>query len=190
MREIGAPDNYFTYLNQRRWSGKIYRKLWLYPILSRFLTGKVLDVGCGIGDFLSFRNNTIGVDINPHAVDLCRQKNLDAMVMQRDELPFLNQEFDGAVLDNVLEHIDEPGPVLYELHRVLRPEAALIVGVPGSIGYKRDSDHKKFYSEEKLVKTVTNCGFKLIKTFGMPLNSERLDTILSQYCIYGLFRRI
>jgi SAM-dependent methyltransferase len=184
-----APDDYFEYLQKRSWLGAIYRKLWLYPKLNIYLQGSVLDVGCGIGDFLSYRANTVGVDINPKAVEWCRQRGFEVRIMAKDELPFPDNMFDGAVLDNVVEHIEKPVPLLYEVHRVLRRQARLIVGVPGRYGYDKDPDHKVFYSERKLTKEVSKCGFNLLKVFAMPLNFRWFESRLSQYCIYGVFQR-
>lgn len=184
-----TADDYFEYLHKRSWIGAIYRKVWLYPKLNIYLQGSVLDVGCGIGDFLSYRANTVGVDINPKTVEWCRQRGLDARIMAKDELPFADKMFDGAILDNVIEHIETPGPILYEVHRVLRKQAKLIVGVPGMCGFARDPDHKVFYSQRKLIKEVSKCGFNLLKIFAMPLNLRWLESRLSQYCIYGVFQR-
>ena len=58
-------NNYFaytSYLRKRSLLGYLYRKFWLYPGLSKFINGKCIDIGCGIGDFLSF-NNGIGFSI-------------------------------------------------------------------------------------------------------------------------------
>ena len=58
-------QDYFNYLRGRSRLGLLYRKYWLYPRLNKYLYGDVLDVGCGVGDLLSFRPSTIGVDVNP-----------------------------------------------------------------------------------------------------------------------------
>jgi SAM-dependent methyltransferase len=180
---------YYEYLKKRSRIGLIYRRLFLYPMICRFLSGRVIDIGCGVGDFLSYRSNTVGVDINPETVKWCRQIGYNARIMAKDELPFADKMFDGAILDNVIEHIETPGPILYEVHRVLRKQARLVVGVPGTRGYTRDPDHKVFYSERKLIKEVSKCGFDLQKVFAMPINLKWLESRLSQYCIYGVFQR-
>jgi ubiquinone/menaquinone biosynthesis C-methylase UbiE len=56
---------YFEYLMRRSFLGDLYRRYVLYPRLNLHLNGKVLDVGCGIGDMLSYRKNTVGLDVNP-----------------------------------------------------------------------------------------------------------------------------
>jgi SAM-dependent methyltransferase len=105
---------YFSYLRKRRLTGLLYRRLWLYPRLCKRLEGRVLDVGCGIGDFLNFRSGTVGVDIDASAVAWCRNLGLDAHVMTPDALPFDNATFDAVVLDNVLEHLAAPNALLSE----------------------------------------------------------------------------
>ena len=94
----------------------------MYPSICRHLNGFVLDIGCGIGDFLKFRTNTVGVDINEETVMHCRELGLDAQVMIENVLPFESKKFDAIVLDNVLEHIIDPTLLLIEISRVLKPK--------------------------------------------------------------------
>ena len=180
-------DTYFAYLTRRSSVGHLYRKYWLYPRLLRELSGEVLDIGCGIGDFLAFRPGTIGVDINPKLVAYCGDRGLDAREMPHDRLPFDDASFDGAVLDNVLEHISAPGPLLAEAHRVLRPSGTLLVGVPGVRGYAADPDHKVFYDAAKLTDTLADAGFTQQRLFAMPLQSRLLDRYMPQFCLYATF---
>jgi len=106
-------------MRRSRLSG-VYRRYFLYPRICHRLHGRTVDVGCGIGDFLQFRPNTIGVDINAHTVAYCKARGLDARLMEPDVLPFEDASFDSALMDNVLEHIAEPAALLRELRRVLR----------------------------------------------------------------------
>ena len=186
---INSKD-YFEYLQQRSWSGLLYRKLWLYPKLTCLLQGKVLDIGCGIGDLLEYRANTVGVDINPKIVEWCKKRGLDVHLMERDQLPFDDQMFDSAILDNVLEHLEDPRPLLAEIHRILGRDGVFLVGVPGKRGYLRDPDHKVYYSKEKLIETVLSYGFKVRQVFAMPFDQGWLESRLSQYCVYSVFQRV
>lgn len=180
---------YFDYLTKRSILSKLYRNFILYPVLSREFDGKVLDVGCGIGDFLKFRANTIGVDINPYNVDYCAKNKLEAYLIQNGKYPFEGAFFDGVILDNVLEHLSIPDPTINEISRVLKSKGILIIGVPGTKGYTMDSDHKKFYDEESLRELLQRNGFKLKKYIHGPLmmRSKWLSKTISQYCLYGVF---
>ena len=180
---------YFEYLQGRSRLGYFYRTRYLYPRLFRFLHGRVLDVGCGIGDLLNARPNTVGVDINAAAVAWCRARGWDARPMDADHLPFQDAEFDGAVLDNVLEHVPDPVPLLREVHRVLRANGTLIIGVPGPRGYERDPDHKVYYDERGLIEVLAPVRFHPRHLLHMPLRSRWLEQRLPQYCVYGVFQR-
>lgn len=181
-------DNYFSYLTKRSLTGELYRRFYLYPRLARRLQGLTLDLGCGLGDFLRFRPRTIGVDINPRAVAFCRERGLDAQMMQPDRLPLDDASFDSILLDNVLEHIAEPLPILAEIRRTLKPGGRLLVGVPGLRGWESDADHKVFYSETQLVETLSTLGFTAAETFYSPLwRSQWLSRVLRQYCVFMLF---
>lgn len=185
---IGHAE-YFRYLRSRSWLGLFYRRFLLYPKLATYFSGLVFDVGCGIGDFLKYRPQTIGVDVNPHAVDWCRKRGLDARLMTEDRLPFGNDAFDGVMLDNVLEHLTQPGALLAEIRRVLSPGGRLLVGVPGVLGYACDPDHKIFYDEASLERLMASCGFLCRAEFHTLLKSRWLANRLSQYSLYGVYER-
>ena len=178
---------YCTYLKSRSLGGKLYRNCWLYPRLARHLSGRVLDVGCGIGDMLRFRPNTVGVDINPETVAWCRQQGLDVHHMEKNRLPFDAGTFDGLILDNVLEHITVPQPLLAEARRVLKPLGRLLAGVPGPKGYRSDPDHKVYYDADGLIRLMQNNGFICRMVLPMPLRLPWLFARMRQYCIYGVF---
>jgi len=181
--------DYFDSLIRRKRAAVWYRNLWLYPRLCRHLRGQVLDIGCGIGDLVRFRAQTIGVDVNYRAVEYCRSHGLTVQQMEPDLLPFLDGEFDGAVLDNVLEHLVKPEPLLAEIHRVLRPGGAFLVGVPGEQGFASDADHKRHYPETALIQCVQSAGFELATVLHQPFRSRLLDQRFRYYAIYGVFRR-
>lgn len=182
-------EAYSAYLKGRTLKGLAYRRWFLYPRLARELEGRVLDIGCGIGDFLAFRKNTVGTDINPALVSQCRNRGLVADLMPYDKLPYPERAFDGAVLDNVLEHIAEPDPLLSEVRRVMVPNGTLIVGVPGEKGFASDLDHKVFYDEINLRSTLELHHFKLRRLLHMPMRSKFLARRMKQYCLYAIFER-
>lgn len=181
-------EHYFNYLKQRSLLGYIYRRYFLYPKLSSYLKGALLDIGCGIGDMLIYRPGSLGVDINEFNVEYCKRRGLNVCHMTENVLPFPNGQFDSILLDNVLEHINEPAPLLSEIKRTIRPNGSILIGVPGVKGFASDSDHKVFYDETKLAELAENAGFRIKKTFHMPfLKSNLMSKILKQYCIYTLW---
>ena len=183
-------DDYFESLMRRKRAGLWYRDLWLYPRICRHLSGTVLDIGCGIGDMVRHRPQTVGADVNPKAVAFCQRQGLRVQLMQPDRLPFGDCEFDGAVLDNVLEHLERPEPLLAEVRRVLKAGSRFVVGVPGERGFDSDSDHKRHYPEAALVDAIRSAGFQVSLTFHQPFRSRLLDRHFRYYAIYGVFQRV
>ena len=186
---MSGHKEYSEYLQRRSWLGYLYRRFFLYPKFKSHLIGNTLDVGCGIGDFLSYKPDAIGVDINRYNVNYCINRGLNAELMQPNKLPFENSSFDNVILDNVLEHIENPIPTLSEIYRVTNEEGYFLVGVPGRKGYLADDDHKVFYDESSLCDIVEGAGFTIKKTFYTPFSSTWLDRNARQYCLYGLFSK-
>lgn len=190
-RLVPDDDQYWHYLMRRSRLGDLYRRHWLYPKLAKHLNGQALDIGCGIGDMLRFRPNTVGVDINGRNVAYCQKLGLKAQLMKPDELPFLSDTFDSVLLDNVFEHVAKPTQLLEEVKRVVKFNGVLIVGVPGLLGWKADSDHKIFYNESTLIDRIEKHGFIHRHIIHMPFfKSNLLSAKLRQYCIYVVFRRV
>ena len=181
--------NYHNLLRRRNINGILYRKYFLYPRLKKFINGKTLDVGCGIGDFLKYSNNSVGVDINIYNIKYINDLGLEAYVMKDNKIPFPNKYFNSIMLDNVLEHIEYPVPLLDEIRRISSEQAILIVGVPGVKGFKRDDDHKIFYDEYSLKELINKFGFSHRKTIYYPLNFKLLSKLISQFCVYQVFIR-
>ena len=180
-------ETYYDYLTQISWKGTVYRKFFLYPKIMRYCGAKTLDVGCGTGAFLKAFSGAQGVDINEHCVDHCKRAGLNAAYMSTDHLQFAEASFDTIVLDNVIEHIVNPEPLLVECRRVLKPEGNIIVGVPLKKGYARDPDHKKYYSADTLKSLMLGLGFDPQDFFEMPIKG--LGNILSSACTYMVAKK-
>tara|TARA_X000000950_G_scaffold264286_1_gene337397 strand:- start:1787 stop:2344 length:558 start_codon:yes stop_codon:yes gene_type:complete len=178
---------YFEYLKNISWKGKAYRDLVVYPLIEKWAKGSVLDVGCGIGSFVKRNENYKGVDINKECVMFCKNAGLDVKEMELDVLPFKNYMFDTIILDNVLEHIEDPDSIVREISRVLRPNGRIIVLVPGHKGYKADDDHKNFYDFKALDDLGKKYSLAIEKKISLPL--PFLSKYLSFFCYFAVFRQ-
>lgn len=179
-------EKYSDYLKTRTIFGWAYRKFWLYPSISRLLKGRLLDVGCGIGDMLAYRPGSVGADVNKSNVNFCKSLGFEVYDMPYDNLPFPDSTFDSVLLDNVIEHISNPIPLLTQIKRVMRKDGFLVIGVPGICGQISDLDHKIYYDEDKLRALAFENGF-VIKSFKYTplIKSSFLSKTLKQYCIYS-----
>ena len=94
-------------------------------------------------------------------------------------------------MDNVLEHIEKPEPVLSEITRVLKVNGNLIIGVPGVLGYSKDPDHKVFYDKDGLRELMCSVmGLELEEWFYSPFWFPWATHVFPSFCVFGSFRVI
>ncbi len=95
--------------------------------------GRVLDIGCGRGDFLRScrRRGWQVVGVEQEAAPILQSPAPDFEVIPTDRLGELPDEsFDVVTLWHVLEHLAEPRATLAQVVRLLRPGGRLVVEVP------------------------------------------------------------
>ncbi len=97
---------------------------------------RLLDIGCGSGNFLAWarENGWIdhGVDNNPQAIANAQSRGLNVVLGDLSEVKYEDNYFDAIVFDNSLEHLPNPIEALRECRRILRPDGLLIVSVPNN----------------------------------------------------------
>jgi SAM-dependent methyltransferase len=98
---------------------------------------RVLEVGCGMGNFAErvARETTaevVATDLSPRMVDVARERGLDARVADVQALPFADGDFDCAVANAMLYHVEDLDRALAELARVLEPGGQLVAVTIGA----------------------------------------------------------
>lgn len=100
-------------------------------IIRKYASGVLLDCGCGHVPYYEIYKDQIVDNI---CIDwpnsLHRNEFLDHDVNLNEELPFDDKSFDTILLTDVLEHIRNPGLLMGELSRLLKPGGKLLVMVP------------------------------------------------------------
>jgi SAM-dependent methyltransferase len=91
---------------------------------------RVLDVGCGVKPYYPFFSDAseyVGVDVqeNPYA-------DLTGAV---EDLPVADGSFDIVLCNQALEHVDDPGRAVRELHRVTAPGGRVLASTHGVMLY-------------------------------------------------------
>ncbi|MER5310314.1 class I SAM-dependent methyltransferase [Streptomyces sp. NPDC002773] len=98
---------------------------------------RVLDAGCGSGPLTAALRDrgadVTGIDASAGMLTLARRRlgdDADLHVVDlRDPLPFPDGAFDDVVASLVLHYLEDWGPTLAEMRRVLRPGGRLIASV-------------------------------------------------------------
>lgn len=96
--------------------------------------GRILDVGCGRGDFLALMKErgweATGLELDRRVAAYAVKSGLDLRVGNLEDVRFPDGHFDAVTLWHVFEHLREPGRVLNECRRILKPGGLLVVAVP------------------------------------------------------------
>jgi ubiquinone/menaquinone biosynthesis C-methylase UbiE len=149
------------------------------PYIQKHRDCRLLDIGCGwearflrsVEPYLA-----LGVGIDFKAPLLIEGKIRTERLMLTDTLPYADASFDIVTMLAVLEHLDQPGTLLREVRRVLRPEGCMILTVPskaakpvldflsfrlGLISCDEISDHKEYYDRSSLGDLFASTGFTM-----------------------------
>lgn len=146
----------------------------------------ILDVGCGTGLITRQLNSKsiTALDINPWALERAKlninKDNVNFILGDAEELPFLDEKFDIVVCTEMLEHVVRPDLALECINKVLKPGALLIGSVPSKnyIWKFRKVTTTTSPVQEPFHNNYTIKGFK-------PLLSN-FEILKINYCIFGL----
>lgn len=105
---------------------------WVEARIARFLPDRrcrVLDIACGGGflsNYLADRGHDVtGIDLSTGSLSVARSRDESRSVAyvaaDGARLPFADHRFDVVAAMDFLEHIEEPGRIVAEAARLLRP---------------------------------------------------------------------
>ena len=139
-------------------------------------TGKILDIGCGNGWVLyQYKKKgweVAGVEPSKVAADMGNEQGLNIFNGTLLESNFPDNEFDFILSNHSFEHIYNPNEVLKEIHRILKPNGKVTIGVPNVKGlnsklakeywyYLGAPVHTFNYSDNNLSQLLTKHKFKV-----------------------------
>jgi len=131
----------------------------LIPILERYATGTMLDVGCGGMPYTSVVEDRIssydGLDINP------RTEGVRFVCSVMDMVPVESGSYDTVLCSEVLEHVPYPTTAVEEMSRVLRPGGKLIISVPFLSRLHEEPNDFQRFTEHGLRLLLSDAGFEV-----------------------------
>ena len=151
-------------------------------IKNNSLKGKILDVGCGDGTFLSLfqesTNQLYGCDISEKAIEFAKLRFGDIATFTTGDITDISSlkgEFDVIICTEVLEHIEDDELALKTLYHKLKEGGHLIISTPHMKKYWTQDDeadgHVRRYEKEELENKIAKTGFIICEswTWGYPL---------------------
>lgn len=121
-----------------------------FPVIEPHVRGKsVLDLGCVDSrkarhtaqerfeykanllhkQIASATSDLLGVDIDPEGVEVLNQQGFKVIVGDVETMD-LKRQFDTIVAGELIEHLENPGMFLRNMHRHLKPAGVIIISTP------------------------------------------------------------
>lgn len=156
--------------------------------------GKLLDIGCGTGHFLSTckaNNWTItGIEVDPEANHLASTNTNETIYPSLESLP--EQKFDVITLWHVLEHVHDLTGYITRIKSLLSKTGSLIIAVPNHDAYDRKHykenwaaydlpRHLYHFDKNSMAKLVKKHGLKLSQTLPMKYDSFYVSLLSEKY---------
>jgi 2-polyprenyl-3-methyl-5-hydroxy-6-metoxy-1,4-benzoquinol methylase len=161
--------------------------------------GKILDVGCGTGDFLNrIRGlgwSVEGTELDGEAVINTRKKyGLNVHQGDLDDIILPENHYNAVTLSHVIEHVYDPIETIKKCRRILKPGGVLVLVTPNidSFGHKLYKSnwllldpprHLHMFSSITLNDIALKAGFNNISTTTNPtgnlagfVGSQELET--------------
>lgn len=122
--------NFISSDKQQEVRGELFR-YFFNKIQPKIPHGKILDIGCSIGQFLGMGKalgyDTLGLELNEATAKYAEEKN--GIKVERKllhECNFPDNSFEIVSLFGVIEHLTDPVGVIKDIHRILKPGGMLI----------------------------------------------------------------
>lgn len=178
----GEHDTLYTRLRERFFSSPLHR-MWAFldgdiSFYTRKGTGRLLDIGCNEGRGLAiYAQNGFtveGLELNDMAAAVARRKGFAVHSATLDQF-VPDTLFDVAVLSNVLEHSLDPGQMLRDVRRILKPGGQVWISCPNHQSWLRSlfgkywinwhvPFHIVHFSSVTLERALTQTGFRNTRT--------------------------
>jgi SAM-dependent methyltransferase len=158
--------------------------------------GRLLDVGCGNGDFLLFAQRAgweaIGVEPDPKAVEVARARGLTVHLGTLETLHEAPESFQGITMNHVIEHVHHPRATLEHCYRLLKRGGWLWIETPNldAQGHARYGEnwigldtprHLVVFTDRSLLRLLEEVGFARIERLPYCPLCER---------VYGMSRAL
>ena len=206
VRELYASADFFSG-EYWRWDGAsaldrlevpVYRSALLSAKAILGGTGRLLDVGCGLGGFLAqalavgFEGE--GSDISEYSRTVIQQRlGLAIHLGELESLGLASGHYDVVSSWDTLEHVRDPRKLLCEMRRLVRPGGVLLLrtinentaltatanllyhaGIRAAAERMHEPYHLYYFTRPTLSRLLSECGFEPILRYDCEIDAGRL----------------
>jgi SAM-dependent methyltransferase len=175
--KLPHEEDHLRALERMRTLVTYYR--WTHDVLRPYIGRRVLDAGCGIGNFTELvardAERVVAVDLSPQNVEVLRRRFADSpnVVIEQVDLDthadrLAGHDIDTVVCLDVLEHVEDDLSLLRRFRQIVRPGGHLLIKVPalpwlfGAIDTA--SGHFRRYTLAELRGKAASAGWKPVLT--------------------------
>lgn len=206
VRQLYATADFFGG-EYWRWDGEsaldrlevpVYRSALLSAKAVLGGTGRLLDVGCGLGGFLAqalaVGFDGEGSDISDYSRTVIRQRlGLTIHLGELETLGLPTGRYDVVSSWDTLEHVIDPRAMLREMRRLVRPGGVLLlrtinedtaltatanllyrVGIRAAAERMHEPYHLYYFTRSTLSRLLSECGFEPLLRFDCEIDAGRL----------------
>ncbi|MFH0831811.1 MAG: class I SAM-dependent methyltransferase [archaeon] len=173
--------------------------------------GRLLDIGCGNGNILSYfskKFKVFGLDISSYILKKAKEAVPSAKVkvcdIEKKDIPF-KKKFDVIFLWNIIEHMKNPGKVLKRIGKNLGKNSIVVIHLPtinnliSALEYKvvwdwliKEKTHIYRPSIKEFRKLLENSGYEILEEFSgqlLPLALTKNRLVMQCACQYMVIAR-
>lgn len=158
--------------------------------------GKMLDIGCGVGDFLHTAEEhgwtCTGVEPSEDAKAIAKTKTKANIINSEDMEKIPDATFDLITMWHVLEHVDDLKWQIEQLHRLTKTKGRIVIAVPNYKSYDAQyykelwaaydvPRHLSHFNKNVLTKIFKSKNLELVQTDKLIWDAYYISYMSEQY---------
>lgn len=207
--EYYKSEEYYSHQeNKKGFIPKLYEKVkkvnlkHKYELATKGLTtGKLLDIGCGVGDFLHSAEahgwQCIGVEPSEEAKAIASQRTTANILSSIEQESLPDESFDVITMWHVLEHVDDLRWQVAQLQRLIKPNGRIVIALPNYKSYDGQyykehwaaydvPRHLNHFNRTTISKILKTNDLKLVTTDKLKWDAYYISYMSEQYKIHKL----
>lgn len=204
---IGAyykSDEYYSHKeNNKGFIPKLYEKIKSVNLKNKYrmttygkTIGTLLDIGCGVGDFIHTAEQKgwicTGVEPSEDARKIAKTRIKGSIIKSEDLEQIADENFDVITMWHVLEHIDDIKWQVDQLQRLIKKDGRIIIAVPNYKSYDGQyykekwaaydvPRHLNHFNQETITRIFKAKGLEVKKTEKLVWDAYYISYMSEQY---------